>query len=228
MLIALPGGAHAFTTFWGPSSGLKPNEMPCPWTLVNNTPNAPQMANGVLTISTNTTGANSTWYQQTGAALLMPSDSLIVLFGVRCVSSGTSSTARAGVSLVLETSAFRGVGIFINTTEIFWDANTTTRGGTATATNNDVVHDYRVVVILATNAVRIYRDGTLILLGTTHVDSSSGDFAGFARILWGEGSSLALGTSDWAYFSHNASPGTACGTTAAPHPTWGGLKSIYR
>ncbi|MBI3538955.1 MAG: hypothetical protein HY076_01620, partial [Candidatus Eisenbacteria bacterium] len=80
----------------------------------------------------------------------------------------------------------------------------------------------------ATNVVLIYRDGVLILNASTHVDSSSGDFAGFARILWGEGSGFALGTSEWAYFSHNAAPGGSCGTTTTTTPTWGTLKTIYR
>jgi len=51
----------------------------------------------------------------------------------------------------------------------------------------------------ATAQGRIYRDGALILLGSTHVDSSS-----------------------------DAAPGGTCGTTSERESTGGRLKTLYR
>jgi hypothetical protein len=229
LLLSTSGVASAFTTEWSPSSGLLPNQIPCPWTLTNNTANPPTMANGKLTLATSVSNANNMFYSQTGAALAMPvsGDSLVVEFGMRLVSGSSGSSVRGPANLVLETSAFRGVAIHVGLGEVFWDNSSTTRGGTASVATTDAVHDFRVVVIIATGALRIYRDGALLLLGSTHVDGVSGDFTGTPRILWGEGSSLAFGTSEWSYFSHNAAPGGTCGTTSDLHATWGELKIHY-
>jgi hypothetical protein len=77
-------------------------------------------------------------------------------------------------------------------------------------------------------ALRIYRDGVLKLTGSTYVDSVNGSYAGYARILWGEASSLAFGMSRWLSFKHNAAPATGCGVTAASTSTWGTVKALYR
>jgi hypothetical protein len=81
---------------------------------------------------------------------------------------------------------------------------------------------------MTTNALRVYRDGALILTGSTYFDNVNGSFAGYPRILWGEASSLAYGTSHWLSFTHNAAPGSNCGVTGSRRSTWGTLKSLYR
>src|SRR5947208_11334855 len=93
-LLAMTGSARANTSHWDAASGTLPEQMTCPWTKVNNTPNQPAISGGKLTISTNTTGGNNTYYSQglpSGGGITMPPDSLVVEFNVRYVSGATGN-----------------------------------------------------------------------------------------------------------------------------------------
>ena len=145
---------------------------------------------------------------------------------MRFVSGATGNTARAPISVVLETSGYRGTAFFIGSGEFFFTSANLTRGGTATLPTSDALHLYRIVVV--GTALRIYRDGALKLTGSTFFDNSSGAFAGYARIQWGEGSSLAYGTSEWTSFIHNAATATNCTVTPVRASSWGSLRRTYR
>jgi len=224
-LAGAPLPVRADTTAWNAASGLLPDQIPCPWTKVSNTSPPPAIQSGALVISTAAISGN-TFYQQTQAQLAMPSDSLVVEGEVQYVSGTTTNSTRSPVAIQIEVSAFRGTVFFVGATEIFFNNGPTSRGGTATVATSDAMHLYRIVIV--GTALRIYRDGVLKLTGSTFVDSVNGSFAGFPRILWGEASSLAFGTSHWSSLTHNAAPGPNCGVTATRSATWGAVKAIYR
>lgn len=224
-LLCFAPAAHAGSTFWSAASGVLPNAIACPWTRQPATGAGPSIQGGALVISTITSSANE-YYEQTGAQLAMPADSLVVEFQMQLLSGATSSGARGPANLVLEVAPYRGTAVHIGVGEVFYTSANLTRGASANVPTTDAVHLYRIVV--AGTAVRVYQDGIRILTGSTFTDSSTGAFGGTARILWGEASSLAYGTSHWLTFTHNAAPGTACGLTAARAPTWGTLKMLYR
>ncbi len=223
-LLAAPP-ARALDTLWDASTGVLPDAMPCPWVKVTNTTPAPAFAGGALVLSTSNVAGN-TFYEQTQSQLAIPVDSLVVEARVQYVSGTTSSSTRAPVAVEIEHSAFRGTVFFVGAGEIFFNSGPSTRGGTLTTPTADAPHLYRIVI--AGTALHVYRDGVLALNGATYFDNVNGSFAGFPRILWGEASSLAFGTSNWFSFRHNAAPGTNCGVVATRGATWGRLKTLYR
>lgn len=223
--VGTAGRASAFTSHWDAMSGIFPDQMTCPWTKVDNSTNEPQFQGGSLVLSTTSVETNM-YYRQSGAQLSFPSDSLVVEFKVRYVSGATSSSARAPISVVLQPLACRGTGFFVGQGEIFFTSANVTRGGTAAVPTSDTAHTYRIVIVGGVT-MRIYQDGVLKLTGSTYLDCSV--FSGAPNILWGEGSSLAYGTSEWVSFTHNAAPGGNCSVpTATAKGTWGGIKALYR
>jgi len=63
------------------------------------------------------------------------------------------------------------------------------------------LHTYRIE-IAAAGSVSVFYDGALILSGQTYAGEN--DHGPEPRVMWGEGSSFAFGTSEWEYVRHNA------------------------
>lgn len=83
------------------------------------------------------------------------------------------------------------------------------------------MHTYRVRIVNGTN-VTFYQDGVPLLSGSAYTSAS--DHAQAPRVLWGDGSSLAWGTTRWEWVRHNAHA-DGCPTTgvepSAPAPGHG-------
>lgn len=217
-LSAFPAVAHADISLWQASSGLLPDQIAPPYTLQNSAnPETPNLAGSVLTISTNSDLENMT-YIQSGALIDMPT-SFFVEVRVRFVSGSTSASNREPISIGFTTLPSIGQGLFIGPDLIFIINGSpldNPRGASAVVDTDDVFHTYRMEAdgISAGSAVRVFYDGALTLTGTTYEHPT--DHGDTPRVYWGEGSSLANGTSEWQSAEHNALAAVA---VAAPEPT---------
>jgi hypothetical protein len=71
----------------------------------------------------------------------------------------------------------------------------------ATVATADAMHDYQIDVDTVSGAITVLRDGAPAVTGTMF--TTPGDTT-TDRVLWGDISSVAYGTSVWASFSHDA------------------------
>ncbi|MCP5528141.1 MAG: hypothetical protein H7A47_15220 [Verrucomicrobiales bacterium] len=198
---------HGGVAEWTGASGLLPQELPTPWTLVDEaSPEDPTLTEGVMTL-TGSAQSELMLYAQIGTVLEMP-DVLVIEARVRVVSGTASMQGRAAASIVFVT--LPNIGGFFNlaTDRIFLnDADSwfgSEEGPSASVPTGDDFHTYRIECLgrEAGSTVLVYRDGVLALTGHTY--SGASDFGAAPRISWGEVSSYAVGTSEWLSFSHNA------------------------
>jgi hypothetical protein len=191
-----------FNSIWTAASGSPPDSA-CPAWQKGTNDSTPQLTGGTLRFHT-TACAKNTYYVQLDTSLVIP-DTLVVEArlrfgdGTECV--GPCGHFRQAASLAISTAAQTGILFFVGDGEIF-----ITRGECAGITaaafpTTDAMHTYRIVIVPG-GAVTVQRDGVPVLSGHTYV--SLADHGDYRRILWGEGTSFAYGTSYWEYVRHNA------------------------
>jgi hypothetical protein len=189
-----------FVSNYQASSGLFPDQISPPYTLFDDaSPENPMLAGGILTLSTSA-NAERIFYSQF-APIVDTSAAFFIEARVRFVSGSSSSAARAPISIQFTTAPNVGNTLFIGPDEVFFNTGENTAGLKAMVDTNDGFHTYRVEYSGA-GALALFYDGIPLLTGSTF--TSSGFNGAQERITWGEGSVLALGTSQWEYFQHNA------------------------
>lgn len=194
--------ARGATVLWDAGSGALPDSS-CPsWTAAVGD-SAPTIVSGALRIKT-TACSRSTYYLQVSPDIQIP-DTLVVEARLR-LQTGTECQGpcghyRQGAGIAITVAPQVGTLFFVGNDEVF--ITTSECGGIASAAvdTNDQAHTYRIVV-LPGGSVSVQYDGAPILSGHTY--SSASDHGSNPRILWGEGSYLAYGTSYWEYVRHNA------------------------
>lgn len=189
----------AFDAVWDAGSGL-PDVVCSPWTLGDTAaPEEPFLAGGVLTISTDA-DAEKMFYQHLDPAVDVPNP-LVMETRMRLVSGSSSSDTRAPALVAFTTSPGVGNILLVKADEISLLATGTTVGDTAAVDTDDAFHTYRIEV--NGTSVEVFYDDVSTLTGSTV--GSVGTFQLQDRIVWGEGSGVAHGTSEWEFFNHNAS-----------------------
>lgn len=184
---------------WNAASGLTPEQIFPPYSLSNNAvPEVPVLAGEVLTISTSAEDENMFYVQR--APAVVTSAEFFIEAQVKFVSGSTSSASRAPVFIAATTAPGTGGVLFIGEDEVFF-ASAGARGPVAKVDTDDSAHTYRLEFD-ATGTISLFYDGAQLLTGATY--SSMPDHGSTERILWGEGSSLATGTSEWQSFRHDA------------------------
>ena len=193
--------AIGFNSTYEASSGVFPDEVCPPWTLVNTaSPEDPSLSGGKLIISTSTNVENM-FYIQSAPDIAAP-DPLIIEARVRFVSGSASTPVRAPILIGFTTSPSEGNALFIGAGEIFLLVDDLVKGASANVDTNDDFHTYRIEVS-GTGSVEVFYDGVSTLIGSTFTSATAN--GNVERVFWGEASSLALGTSEWEFVRHNAS-----------------------
>lgn len=201
--------AGEFNSVWLASSGVLPDSS-CPAWLAGVSDSLPKFTGGTLRIHTTAFGQN-VHYRQLDSVLTIP-DTLVVEARLRWESGtdfvGPCGHYRQAAGIAITTSGSTGTLFFVGNGEIFITTAECGPISKITVPTADAAHTYRIVVVGA--SVRVYRDGSLALSGSTYTSLS--DHGVGARVLWGEGTSLAYGTSYWEYLKHNAHA-VGCPTT---------------
>ena len=213
LTMASPAVAQTFSSSWSGDSGQLPDQI-CPaWRLSENaTPEDPMLSGGVLVVSTDQFGEDMV-YQQVAPADIAFQFPFTIEIRVRLVAGVTVHPARAPITLTISTGPNTGTMIGIDHDRVFILDGDLSAGSQAVVDTNDAFHTYRVV-IEAHGAVSVFHDGVLILSGALFVSSTAfGNTPGY--ITWGEGSSLAWGTSQWEFVRHTAGASGTCGAAYA-------------
>jgi hypothetical protein len=207
--ISLGTPALAADAVWTAASGQLPEDACPPWILAGNVGAHPLTAGG-LALSTAACGDN-VLFLQSGEAIAIP-DSLVVEgrlvldAGSECV--GVCGHQRQAAAICVTTAPETGVLSYVGPGEVV--LTTANCGGALVApVANGGAHTYKLVIRHG-SAVTLYFDGSPVLSGSTYV--SPPDHGAAPRVLWGEGSSFAFGTSHWQYLKHNAHA-TGCTTS---------------
>jgi hypothetical protein len=222
--LSAPAQAQPYLYRWDAASGLYPDQG-CPfWTLIDNSAAQASLSGGLLTLTTTTTGSNNLGYEDLAPDVLVPTP-WIIEFRARFISSGTSNTARSGMMVQAGTGSNRVASVMFEADRIRMLSGDFTIGASVVVDTDNSLHTYRLEIAAPAvgSAVRLYQDNVLVLTGAIW---SSPNVIANANILWGDVSSLALGSSEWAYFEHNGS-NASCVTPTAP-TSWGRVKTIYR
>jgi hypothetical protein len=222
LLAAAAAHAQPYTFRWEAAAGLLP-DLGCPfWTLTDNSAAVPSLSGGVLTLATTSTGSNNLYYSDQAPDIIVPNPWILEFRG-RYVSGTASSTARSAMMVQASTVANVLTAIAIGPDQVKILSGDFTIGATAAVDTDNAFHTYRIVINGTSlgSAVQVYYDSGLILSGSLYSLAQPA-----ARIVWGESSTLAFGTSEWTYFEHNGSA-ASCVTAVAPS-SWGRIKTLYR
>jgi len=191
--------SNAEVISWQASSGLTPDQVG--FELVDSSsPENPVLNNSVLTIS-NDSSSERMFYgtREPSTPLLFPTV-FEASFQMKYISSTSSFNGRRAAGVFVTTSANSGSNLYIGNDTIFLSQNMNTQGPAASVDTNDSFHDY--LLRIDGNAVSVFQDGNLVLSGNTINDVN--EIGSSPRVLFGDVTSLASGTSEWSSFSHNA------------------------
>lgn len=196
---AVAAPAQAADLTWDATSGLPEAVVP-PWTLVDTAdPEEPVLGLGELTLSTSL-DSEVMYYVMLEPDLEIQFP-LVITARMRYVAGSSSNATRGPFQIAITTAPNVGTGLQIFQDSIALSTGNQTLGPPAFVDTDDTFHDYRIEIDAAGN-VSVEHDGTPVLNGLTF---SSAPFNGaIPRILWGGGSTLSQGTSEWASFEHNA------------------------
>ena len=192
--------ANAAVISWDASSGLTPDQVGFELS-DSSSPENPILASSILTIGNNSASERMFYAtREPTAALLFPSV-FEAFFRMKFVSSSTSYAGRRAAGILVTVNANTGSNLYIGNDSIFLSADFTQQGPSATVDTNDEFHDY--VLRIEGTEVSVFQDGSLVLSGNT-LDSEAAEIGTSPRVLFGDVTSLAYGTSEWQSFSHNA------------------------
>jgi hypothetical protein len=183
---------------WAASELLLPSA-DCPtWTAIDTAPTNPSLAAAAVTLTTGANAENMGYSAQPVIA-----GSLVRMrFRMQLISSVAAAPWRSGAAVAFTFGPlFRKNTLYIGPGEIFLLSAENTRGQAATVATADAMHDYQIDVDTVSGAITVLRDGAPAVTGTMF--TTPGDTT-TDRVLWGDISSVAYGTSVWASFSHDA------------------------
>lgn len=211
VMLAAASAAPVFAAeaLWTAATGLLPENACPPWTLAGNIGAHPLTAAG-LELGTTACGDN-VFFMQGGDAIAIP-DSLVVEgrlvldAGSECV--GPCGHQRQAAAICVTTAPNVGVLAYVGPGEVLL-TTANCNGALAASVSTTGAHDYKLVILHGV-AATLYYDGSPVLTSATY--SSPPDHGPEPRVLWGEGSSFAYGTSHWLSFRHNAHA-TGCATS---------------
>ncbi len=203
LLAASPSAWSAdVITDWDAALGLPTASTPA-WL---QTGDALSLTAGVLTLSTSS-NADNVYFMQDSS--VNPGFSTLAGAAIearlRYVSGGTSGDARDAGFLGVTQNGNWGNALFIGNGRIFIGTDTNTRGATAFV-DTSVFHTYRIDLGASAGGSASFSvavDGVTVLSGSTY--NSASDSGLGQRFFWGEGSSLAYGTTEW-QFVRDAAP----------------------
>lgn len=203
--------SSAETTSWNASSGQSPGP-PC-WTLFDTSPmNNPVLGSGTMHLGTSSP-AEVMYFEQVGTQLSVPGTWTIEA-GMRVVAEHhPPGSSRWGAAIGFATGPGRGGVLVIGENELRLWSGFGVAGPAAVVPTTDGMHDYRLEVEIA-GAIRVYRDGVLVLSGATIAHSG---FGSRAYLYFGDGSGEAASTTEWAYFRHDGAA-SSCGSVADASP----------
>lgn len=194
---------HANTVIWQANSGLKPEQIANPYSLVDTAVNDPTLSSGILTIDTDIDSELMS-YSMTGSALAMPA-APVIEFNMRMDSHSTSfPTLRTGAAVSITTQNSVGNVIYIGIDEVFFLTTGGSQGPTASIDTDSSFHDYRIEVagLSAGSAISLLQDNSLVLSHVLVTDAAN--YGNEERIFFGNNTTVAHGTSEWVSFQHNA------------------------
>jgi hypothetical protein len=203
LLAAAPAAWSAdVITDWNAAAGLPTASTPA-WL---QTGSALSLTAGVLTLSTHSDAENVYFLQDSS---VNPGFSTLAGASIearlRYVSGSTSGDARDPAFIGFTQDGNWGNALFIGNGRIFIGNGTNTRGATA-GVDTSVFHTYRIdlgATAGGSASFSVSVDGLAVLSGSTYFSASDNGMG--ERIYWGEGSSLAYGTTQW-QFVRDAAP----------------------
>ena len=210
-LVTAAQPAHAGTSVWSALTGLTPDQATPPYTFAGNIAH-PTLQNGFLQWTPSTHGD----FGQSGPSQIVMPSLLVIEAQMQFVSGTTSNSSRSGAQIYFTTASNVGNALWIENGGIFLDAGDLVRGPSVALDTTSAFHIYRLEVDTTSGAIAVFYDNSAaaVLTGATF---GSGSFNGAQqRVGFGDGSSLASGTSRWISIQHNAS--TITSAAAAPEP----------
>lgn len=209
--LVLCGAASAVEVGWAAATGMLPTTACPPWTAAGT---GATMGDGALVIDTPSCGVNMSYWQ---GDLAIP-ETLVVEARVRVTASASCQSCglsyRRGANLLVTVAPSVGTLLQIGVDQVL--LTTTSECGGQVSATVDTDGDFHVYRLAITgSAVQLSYDGSPILSSSTYYSLS--DHAGAPRILWGEGSSLASGHSEWSWVRHNAHA-SGCPTSGSGLP----------
>jgi hypothetical protein len=182
------------------SSNQFPQDVCSAWVPVDTAdPEEPALNAGLLRVSTSTNAENQ-YYGVYAPNLGWPAK-FVAEARMQLISGSASVASRAPafVGFVLGPNHQKNL-LQIANGEIFLLSAENTKAASAAVATTDALHVYRVEVDTALGTVEVFYDGQSKLTGATFTDPNGGS----QYVNFGEGSTFATGTSDWAYVTHNA------------------------
>lgn len=196
------------------SDGVRPEEACPPWrpTVFGDT----LLTRDFLVIST-AGPKQSVTYRQNYSAL---PDTIVIRFRMRLVSGAPRGSPRTAPAVVYFARGFQMGTLFIGVGEVFLGGPNFSRDGQIAVATTDSVHTY--CIESWGDAIRVSRDGRLLLTGNTYKEQSYGtSFATAGVVGWGERDPMAFGVSEWEFIEHNLSRcenGTRAPVSQQPPP----------
>ena len=195
--------AHSELAVWEANSGLKPDQIGTPYSLVDTADNDPVLLSGILTLDTDLDG-ELMLYSMTAAALAMPT-APVIEFNMRMDSHSTSfPTVRTGAAVSITTQNSVGNVVYIGIDEVFLLTSGGAQGPVANIDTDSAFHDYRIELagLGPGSAISVFQDNSLVLSHVLITDT--GNYGNEERIFFGNNTTVAHGTSEWVSFQHNA------------------------
>jgi len=189
-----------FNSDWEGSSGVTPDST-CPkWTLYSFFgASTPTLLGDTLQITT-TSNLQANWYAM-GTPDIASTPTFILEFRVKYVSGTTANPNRAPIGITVQPGGQYGTAVWIGVDEVFTWAGFEIRDATAFVQTDDAFHTYRIEHDLASHELRIYYDGSLIIVSSTYLHAGFWTIAPVVE--WGDFSNSVSGVSRWLYFKHN-------------------------
>lgn len=196
---------------WDVTEGVTPDADCVPWALVDSGPMAPSLGSAGLAIAT-ASNAQNQYYEQ-AAPTIDAGDHVQIRFRMQVTSSSAVEPWRAGTGVLFTFGPSREKNsLYLADGEIFLLSAENVRGMSASVPTSDAMHDYVIDVDRLTGSVSVSYDGTPTLTGNLFINP--GDTT-TDRILWGEVSNVATGSSVWESFEHDAWSGCHVAAWAA-------------
>jgi PEP-CTERM motif len=199
LLMACQPARAGFISDWEASSGQLPEQISPPYAITSNGNAMHALSNGSLTIST-VANSDQFYYTQSGPTI-DTSKAFYIEATVRFVSGQTSDVSRAPIDIGFTTAAGVGIDLWIAQGKVFFDTGQLVAGPSVSVDTSAAFHTYRLDYD-GNGGVSLEYDGTQILTGHTY--ASLNDFGSTERIVWGDGSVFASGTSQWQSFVQDA------------------------
>jgi hypothetical protein len=204
-LLGLGSAQAAVITDWDADSGSLPDALSPPWTFGGSSAHQGQgLSAGVLTIAT--VGDSDSWFFSQEPPLGDLGAGFSIEARMRYVSGSSSDPSRAPAVIAFALGSNSGNALYIGEDRIFLLADNLLVGEVATVDTDGAFHSYRIDYAPPAGFAVSY-DGTQTLSGSAFTHSST--FGPSQSVLFGDGSMLASGTSQWEFVRNTEVPAPA-------------------